>query len=282
MTTPSTCLFGRNAVVTGASSGIGRALAIELASAGTSLVLGGRMAGALRDTVEAAKRAGEAHGIEVLSLSGDVREEAHVQALIREAEDLGGLDLMVNNAGEGRPGSVVDGETDTWRAMLETNLLAVCIGSREAARSMRTRDTRDGMGARPGTIVNMGSLAALDAVPGDAVYSATKHGVRAFSHALRLELLETGIHVMVVHPGPTMTSFGRSLPHEHVQELAQALGIDPASVPDFTGGHAPESFVEQVLQKAPRTFLDPRVVAEQIVRALLEDSATEDLVVKAV
>ena len=260
-------LEGRVAVVTGASSGIGRALALALGRAGIAVVLGGRKAEALASAREEL----EAAGATARSLVGDVRDEEHLVQLLATAQDLGGLDLMVNNAGVQHPGPVLEGDTDAWREMLETNLLAVCVGSRLAARAMQ---------GRGGVLVNVSSLAGLEPTPSDAVYSATKHGVTAFSHALRAELAPGGTHVLVVHPGQTMTSIGRSLDAQRMREMAASLGLDPRDVPDFQGGHAPEPLRRAVLKAAPHVFLDPDVVAARIVEALCSSPVPAELTIR--
>lgn len=252
-----TPLSGRVAVVTGASSGIGRALAVALAGRGVRLVLGARDAAAL-------ERLGEelaARGAEVATLPRDLREDGAPAELVDTALSVHGrLDVMINNAGVAYPGPVLEGSTAHWRELLETNALAVFVGCREAARVME-----------PGAVlVNISSTAGATPTPGDAVYCASKHAVHAFSAALRAELRERGVHVLVVEAGQTMTSIGRGLPPGRLAELAGALGIDPARIPDYQGRHAPADFVESVLREHPARFLDP----EQVSGALLDALST--------
>ncbi len=250
-------------VVTGASSGIGRALALGLGAEGARLVLGGRSQARL-DEVAAKLRAA---GSEAHALAGDVREEAVVRSLVARALDaFGGLDVMVNNAGVAHPGSVLEGDSEDWRELFETNALALFVGCREAARAMA------GGG---GILVNVSSLAGRDPTPGDAVYSASKHAVHAFSAALRVELAESGVRVVVVEPGQTMTSIGRSLPVARVRELAASLGMDPDEVPDFEGSVVPPEFAERVQRSYPHLFLSPEQVARAVIEALAADPVPE-------
>lgn len=246
----------RVAVVTGASSGIGRAIAVALGTEGASVVLGGRSAGLLEEVAEEIRAAGS----RAISSVMDVRRERDMRALIASARNaFGGLDVMVNDAAVDHPSAIVDGETERWREMLETNALAVFVGCREAVRAM---------GARGGTIVNISSLAGSEPTPGDAVYSATKHAVEAFTRSLRAELEGSRIRLLVVAPGQVMTSIGRNLPHESLRAIGSALGIDPTRVPDFHGGHVPPEFAAEVLRSSPDRFLAPEEVARVTIEAL--------------
>ncbi len=142
-------LDGNVAVITGGSSGIGRATAIALAAEGAAVAIGGRKAAALEEVAGViAKQGGKA-----LTQTMDVRDEMQVAALVDAAvAEFGSLDIMVNNAGVSYPGNISDGKVEEWREMLETNVLALLIGCREAVRAMK-----EGGG---GSIVNISSVAA--------------------------------------------------------------------------------------------------------------------------
>jgi NAD(P)-dependent dehydrogenase (short-subunit alcohol dehydrogenase family) len=261
-------LEGAVAVVTGASSGIGRATALELCRAGARVVLGGRDRAALE---AAAARARQAGG-EALALPGDVAHDRHLGDLCDAAERaFGPLDLFVSNAGVGHPGPVLGGETAAWREMLATNALAVFVGCREAARRMA---------GRGGTLVNVSSDLSRAEVPGDAVYAATKAAVSSFTASLRRELAGSGVRVLLVEPGQTATSFGRHVPPEHLRALAAQLGLDPREVPDFHGGHAPEDFLARVCRDAPQRFLAAQDVGRAIVAALADRAAPATLTLR--
>ncbi len=132
-------LDNRVAVVTGGSSGIGRATAIALAAEGASVAIGGRKESALEEVAGVISQKGG----KSLTQALDVRDETQMAALIDSAVDqFGGLDIMVNNAGVSFPGNISDGKVEDWREMLETNVLALLIGCREAARVMKTSGGR--------------------------------------------------------------------------------------------------------------------------------------------
>ncbi|MCB0964856.1 MAG: SDR family oxidoreductase, partial [Acidimicrobiales bacterium] len=181
-------LRGTTAVVTGASSGIGRAIAVRLAGEGMHVVVGGRSEEALAETVAAARAAGG----EATAVVGDVREPAHVEAMVATAVEAGELTVMVNNAGVAWLGAVLDGDADRWRAMLETNVLALLVGSQAAIAAMRAAGTA-------GRIVNISSGAASRRDSG--VYGATKHAVNVITSTLRLELQGEPIQVTSIMPG---------------------------------------------------------------------------------
>jgi len=162
---PSSPLSGKTAIVTGASSGIGRATAEKLGAAGAHLFLAGRSSAPME---ESAKRIEESGGNATVRVI-DVRDVGQVQGLVSEAaRATGRLDIMVNNAGLSYPSPIVDADPEHWRAMLETNVLGLLAGCQAAVRAMRE------CGAE-GHIVNISSIAAQRNDSG--VYGATKHAV---------------------------------------------------------------------------------------------------------
>jgi NADP-dependent 3-hydroxy acid dehydrogenase YdfG len=190
---------GRVALVTGASSGIGRAVATALARAGMRVAVCARRLERLEDL----RRSIEAGGGEVLATRADLRDEAQILEVFRQVrERWGGVDALVNNAGLGREAPLVSGATDLWREMLEVNVLALCISTREAIRDMRARGD-------DGHVVHVSSMAAHRVPWESGVYSATKFAVRSLTEGLRQELrtLESGIRVSAVSPGYVETEF---------------------------------------------------------------------------
>jgi len=180
-------LDGRVAVVTGASSGIGEATVRALSAAGASVALGARRAGRLEAIAE---------GLEGPSLvrEVDVSDEEQAGALIQAAHDeLGGLHILVNNAGVMLLGPVAGADTGEWRLMISVNLLGLLYCTHAALPLMEA-----GGG---GDIVHVSSVAGRRADAGAAVYNMTKFGVHAFSEALRQEALHAGIRVTTVAPG---------------------------------------------------------------------------------
>jgi 3-oxoacyl-[acyl-carrier protein] reductase len=175
-------LDGKNALVTGASRGIGRAIALELARAGASVVVAYR-AGA--DEAEAV--ANEAGG---RAVAADVSDSGSATKLV---EDAGELDILVNNAGLTRDGLIARMPDADWRDVIETNLSSVFYTCRAVARSMMRR--------RAGSIVNISSVVALHGNPGQTNYAASKAGIVGLTKALARELGSRGVRANVVAPG---------------------------------------------------------------------------------
>ncbi len=180
-------LEGRVAAVTGASSGIGEATARALSAAGASVALGARRADRLEAIAESLDGP-------TLVREVDVSDEEGARGFIQAASDeLGGLHILVNNAGVMLLGPVADADTEQWRQMIAVNLLGVLYCTHAALPLIAS-----GGG---GDIVNVSSVAGRRADAGAAVYNMTKFGVHAFSEALRQEALHQGIRVTTVAPG---------------------------------------------------------------------------------
>lgn len=181
------------AVVTGASSGIGRATALELARRGVHVVAIARREGPLSELVENANGA-------ITAITLDVTDEAAVAALPARLADMGhSPDVLVNNAGYGQIGPVEDTTLDAVRAQFETNVLAPIALIQAFLPTMRT--------ARRGRIVNMSSVSGMIGLPFMGVYSASKFALEGLSDSLRLELAQFGIEVVLVEPAATATGF---------------------------------------------------------------------------
>jgi NADP-dependent 3-hydroxy acid dehydrogenase YdfG len=207
-------LQGKTAVVTGASSGIGQAIAERFGQAGAFVYLVGRTAPAMEASRERiAEWGGKA---EVISL--DVRDfDALATVVDRAAEDTGRLDVMVNNAGVGHQGPVLDGELEQWREMFDVNVLALLVGAQAAVRAMR----RCGNG---GHIVNISSSGALR--PDSGVYGSTKYAVNYLTQAIRQELEDDDIRITSVAPGVVATNFARYLDAEVVRGIGALAGME--------------------------------------------------------
>lgn len=180
-------LAGRVGVVTGASAGIGAAVARALAAAGMAVVLGAR---------RAEKLAGICHDIRAAggtadAVATDMRDEALVERLIAAAiERHGHLDALVNNAAIGTLRTIADGRTDEWRAIFETNVLGTLVACRAALRHMLPQGHGD--------ILNMTSASAHEAWPYLAVYAGSKAAIHTLSRGLRAEVAGRGIRVMTI------------------------------------------------------------------------------------
>jgi NADP-dependent 3-hydroxy acid dehydrogenase YdfG len=186
-------------LVTGASSGIGRSVAVALARAGMKVAVCARRAERLQAL--AAELGG---GVEALAV--DLRDVAAIERAFESVRGRwGGVDVLVNAAGLGHASSLVDGDAERWREMLEVNVLALCVCTREAVRDMRRRGDA-------GHVIHISSMAAHRVPAGSGVYSASKYAVRSLTEGLRQELRELGsdIRVSAVSPGFVETEF-----HEH-------------------------------------------------------------------
>ena len=254
---PDTTLANHTAVVTGASSGIGRAIAETLGAAGAHVVLGGRTEQAMEAsvaTIEATGGSAEAHVL-------DVRDVAQTRALVDAAvASTGRLDIMVNNAGLSHPEPIVEADPEHWRVMLETNLLALLVGCQAAVRAMRA------CGAQ-GHVVNISSVAALR--PDSGVYGATKHAVNTISETLRRELMDDPIKVVTIMPGAIATNFARNFDPAILQGLVSAVGGDAPA--EFTpGDRLPDAVLEQAHQTMGEHLAGPSDVAAAVLWAVTQ------------
>lgn len=187
-------LSGKRALVTGASRGIGAAIAIELASKGADVVITyERSAERAADVV----RVIEEKGRKALAIQADSADPEAVRRSVNDAKDwLGGLDILVNNAGIGRPGLLEELSLEDINALIDVNVRSVVLASQAAIPHLQ----------KGGRIISIGSCLA-ERVPfgGVTVYSMTKSALLAFTRGLSRELGPRGVTVNLVHPGPTDT-----------------------------------------------------------------------------
>src|SRR5436309_7846500 len=174
-------LAGRVGVVTGASSGIGAAVARALAADGMAVVIGARRADRLAEVAASIREAG---GV-VEAVPTDMQDEAQVERLIDTAAARRRLDALVNNAAIGYVRTVADGRSEEWRAVFDTNVLGTFVACRAALRHMLARGAGD--------IVNMTSASAHEAWPYLAAYAASKAAVHTPSRAPRAEVAPPGL-----------------------------------------------------------------------------------------
>jgi NAD(P)-dependent dehydrogenase (short-subunit alcohol dehydrogenase family) len=190
-------LEGRAALVTGATSGIGRATALRFAREGARLALVGRDAATL-GAVAAEVRAGGAEAVEV---QADVTVEAHARRAVETAaEALGGLDVLVNAAGIIANGTVETTPLSDWDEMMNVNLRSVFHLMQLAAPHLERR---------PGNVVNVSSVTGLRAFPGVLAYCVSKAGVDQLTRCAALELAPKGVRVNAVNPGVVVTQVHR-------------------------------------------------------------------------
>ncbi len=191
---------GKVALVTGASAGIGLAVAEALARAGMKTALTARRA----DKLEALQKRLAGQGGEALALPADLRKEAEIAGLFGRLRDAwGGVDVLINNAGLGLYGALAAQAPAEWRTMLDVNVFALSLCMQEALRDMD--------GKPEGHIVNVSSIAGHRVPPNASAlyYSATKHAVKALTDGLRMELVarKSPIRVGMISPGMVKTEF---------------------------------------------------------------------------
>ena len=206
---------GKVALVTGASSGIGKATAKRLAEAGMKVVACARRKEALE---ELARSTDGEIAVERVNL----RNPEQITALFEAAKKrFGGVDVLVNNAGLGHHAPLMSGETEQWREMLEVNVLALCACTREAVQDMQARGVA-------GHVIHVSSMAAHRVPPGSGVYSATKFAVRSLTEGLRQELraAKSPVRVTSISPGYVETEFAARY-HRSEEAAAKTYGRFP-------------------------------------------------------
>ncbi len=210
-------LDGRLALVTGASRGIGRAIALELGRAGASVVVGYRSGEAEAEAV-----AGEIGG---RAVQADVSDPESARALVEAAGD---VDILVNNAGLTRDGLLARMSDEDWRTVLDTNLSSVFYTCRAVTRPMMKR--------RSGTIVNVSSIVGVHGNWGQTNYAASKAGIIGFTKSLARELGSRNIRANVVAPGYVQTQLTDVLPEEATSAMLQNTPLGRLGSPEDVAG----------------------------------------------
>ena len=190
-------------MVTGAGSGIGRAVALALHNAGFAVVLAGRRVAALEETAAMAA----APGAEMLSIATDVTQPAQVKALFdRARERFGRVDLLFNNAGANAPAAPVEDLTyEQWCAVVNVNLTGAFLCAQQAIALMKSQQPRGGR------IVNNGSISAHVPRPHQAAYTATKHGITGLTKSISLDCREYDIACSQIDIGNAATEMSEKL-----------------------------------------------------------------------
>jgi NAD(P)-dependent dehydrogenase (short-subunit alcohol dehydrogenase family) len=201
---------GKAALVTGGSAGFGLELAKTLAGRGANVLIAGRDPRRLEQAVESAA----AKGTKISSFAADVTQADQVQALVAAAiDELGRLDMLVNNVGRSTRGNAMDTSPDQFRELFEVNFLSVVRCTQAAAPHL--------IQAR-GHLVNLGSLASKTVSSFLGAYPMSKFAVAAYSQQLRLELAPQGVHVLLVCPGPIAREDAGTRYDEQAQDLPAA------------------------------------------------------------
>ena len=248
-------LLGKTAVITGASSGIGKAVALRLAGEGSHVFIAGRSSERLQEVARTIEDAGGKASIGAF----DLHDYDALHVFVAEAASrTGRLDIMVNAAGVHHPGTIADGRTSDWRAMFETNVIAVLAGSQAAICAMRET-------ASKGHIVTISSYAG----EGNAyhVYGATKAAANSVCRALRHELADEPIRVVTIMPGAVATNFGRNFPPEFVNGIFKSVGI-PLEYQE--GDVLSDDKLANLQARASAVFASPDDIARAVLYAVTQ------------
>ena len=210
------------ALITGASSGIGKACAEKLAALGCKLILAARRMDRL---VALSDRLKQQHGTKCVLLELDVRKPEEVaSALDNLPEDFRAIDILINNAGLARGvDPIQSGKPQDWDEMIDTNIKGLLYVSRAVLPGMLQRNR--------GHVINIGSIAGLEVYSGGAVYCATKHAVRAISQGMRLDMVGSAVRVSLIAPGMVETDFSLVRFHGDANRAEQVYNKFPPLTP---------------------------------------------------
>jgi NADP-dependent 3-hydroxy acid dehydrogenase YdfG len=201
----------RIAVVTGASSGIGAATAVEMGQRGWRVAVGARRA----DRIESVAKDVEAAGGAAFAHPLDVTDAASIEAFCSATEaHFGPVDLLINNAGQNLSARIDQATTDELRLDLEVNLLGAMWMTRRLVGPM--------IEAQRGDVVFLGSDSARNVRPYQGAYGAAKAGLEAFSRVLEMETEGTGVRSFLIRVGPTGSEFGSRMPADRIPEILEA------------------------------------------------------------
>lgn len=198
-------LKGKKAWITGASSGIGQATARALAAEGADLVISARR----EERLAALATELQALGCSVTVATVDVSDRAGMEAVGETIQSLGGVDILINNAGTMPISPIINGRVDEWEQMIDTNIKGVLYAINAVYPGMAER--------KDGHIVNISSVAARLTYQSAGVYGGTKHAVRAISDTLRKEAIRFGVRVTDIQPGSVDTELPDSIAHDKIR-----------------------------------------------------------------
>ncbi|XP_067015070.2 farnesol dehydrogenase isoform X3 [Anabrus simplex] len=250
---------GRVALVTGASAGIGAAVAYQLQDHGVHVVAVARRVEKIEQAVAQAKQDAKTRGRyhetkakpgKLYAKKCDVSKEEDILALFKWIkETLGGVDILINNAGTGRDTGLTDAPTEDWKIQLDLNVLGLSICTREAVQNMRTRGVDDGH------IIHISSVAGHSVIFYEiGMYNATKHAVMALTEGLRKDFVEhkSNMKVTCVSPGVVRTEIWNSLPKYNTEEFRKLPGLYSEDVGDaviYALGTPPHVQIHEIIIK---------------------------------
>ncbi|MBK0869005.1 MAG: SDR family oxidoreductase [Saccharopolyspora sp.] len=228
----SYALTGRKALVTGGARGLGAGMADALAKAGADVVIGDVLEDEGKQTAQSLRDAGATAEFVELDVTDEASWTEAVQGVVRE---IGGFDVLVNNAGVEITSLIVDLDPADVRKMLEVNVLGTALGVKHGFRAMRP----GGAAGRGGAVINIASVAATIAFPGISLYSATKSGIDRLTRVAAAESgkLGYGVRVNSIFPGLTPTAMGNQLAAD-----CAAAGLFPS----------PEAAAQAVVEQTPQ------------------------------
>jgi short-subunit dehydrogenase len=245
-------------VITGAASGIGRALAVRFATEGARLALIDQDKAGLDET---ARRCLGASGIDLRVVDVAARDAVE-QIALAIVSRFGGVDIVVNNAGVSSAGMIGEIGYDTLRWTMEVNFWGVVHGTMAFLPHLRARPE--------GHLVNVSSVYGLIGVPAQSAYCASKFAVRGFTEAVRQDLRGTGVAVSLVFPGGVRTAIAANsrldfnLPAEEIQRMRKAFEAEARTMPEA----AANAIVRGIRRKAPRILIGPDAIAIDILARL--------------
>ncbi len=218
-----TKLNNKVAIITGASSGIGKAIAHHLADTGANVVLAARRSERLQ---ELANEITESYNVEAKVVETDVTKKEDVEQLVKETKDqFGSVDILVNNAGVMLLSFLKNDHVDEWEQMVDVNIKGVLFGIHASLPVMLEQDA--------GHIINVSSVAGHEVFPSSTVYSATKYAVRALSMGMEKELSRSGVRVTNISPGAVDTELTDHITDGEVLDMFKDSSMDPLEANDI-------------------------------------------------
>ncbi|MGP4067889.1 SDR family oxidoreductase [Halobacillus sp. B29] len=216
-------LSNKVAIITGASSGIGKAIAHHLADTGANVVLAARRSERLQ---ELANEITESYNVEAKVVETDVTKKEDVEQLVKETKDqFGSVDILINNAGVMLLSFLKNDHVDEWEQMVDVNIKGVLFGIHASLPVMLDQDA--------GHIINVSSVAGHEVFPSSTVYSATKYAVRALSMGMEKELSRSGVRVTNISPGAVDTELTEHITDGEVLDMFKDRSMDPLEANDI-------------------------------------------------